>query len=60
MEDFIVKTIPGNMYHLNTCEINFTKSPTGRWLLYLLLEVEVVVVVVVVVEVMYDHARTGK
>lgn len=29
-EDIVVKTIPGNMYHFNTCEINFTKK-SKKW-----------------------------
>lgn len=31
----IVKTIPGNMYHLNTCKINFTKK--SHWVVAVLL-----------------------
>lgn len=31
----IVKTIPGNMYHLNTCEINFTKK--SQWVVVVIL-----------------------
>lgn len=34
MEDIIVKTIPGNMYHLNTSGINFTKK--SHWLVIII------------------------
>ncbi len=35
MEDITVETIPGNMYHLNTCKINFTKK--SRWLVIVII-----------------------